>query len=182
MRWASSPHSAASGSPASSGVSTPISHRPTVCGCRPADSVRQVHHTAWRKRAETSLFQMLTHICRRWRGAPAVISREFHPHQDRRSTGPGFLGVMCACLLVGSASASQPSWIDEFHDLCGQPDRATRLTKDELAARLARCDRLAGTIANGTHPGAKVYLFRLKKCRDFHQYLIDVDQATGGEE
>jgi len=171
VRWASSPIPAGFGSRTSSGVSTPGSYRLMACACRPAKSIRKLHLANWRQRAEISLFQALA----------SITLRKYRHNLRLRITAPGFLVLLFTACQISPASASDLPWDDEFHALCGQTHLATGLTDEELRARLARCDRLAGTITNGNHPGEKVYLFRLKKCRDFYQYLIDVDQAVGSK-
>lgn len=182
MRWASSPIPAAFGGPRRSGVPSPGSCRSMACACRLASSIRTSHLADRRQWAETSLFQTLASVPRLWPGIPQAILHKCRQSLRPSITGPGFLVLMFAACQAGLASASDLPWVDEFHELCGQTHLATALTDGELRARLARCDRLAATITNGNHPGEKVYLFRLKKCKDFYQYLIDVDQAVGSEE
>lgn len=179
MRWASSPISAAVGGPPSSGASTPGSYRPKPCPCRPASFIRQLHLADRRPRAETPLFQTVASILCLRAGIPQALPRKYRQNLRLRIAAPGFLILLFTACQISPASASEPPWVDEFHELCGQTHLATGLTDEELSARLARCDRLARAITSGNHPGEKVYLFRLKKCRGFYQYLIDVDQAVG---
>ena len=70
-------------------------------------------------------------------------------------------------------TAAEP-WKEEFDRLCGYTETAGSLPAEELRKILADCDTLLGTLQNLDVPDKKVYVFRLKKCRNFYQYTIDL--------
>ncbi len=60
-----------------------------------------------------------------------------------------------------------------FNELCGRTETAETLPVEEIASMIARCDSLMDTVRQSTHPKKKVLLFRLKKCRNFLEYILE---------
>ena len=63
-----------------------------------------------------------------------------------------------------------------FTELCSQTENAEALSVEELTKMVARCDLLKDRITRSTHPKKKVLLFRLKKCRNFLDFIIQTKQ------
>ncbi|MDA8099002.1 MAG: hypothetical protein M0042_05195 [Nitrospiraceae bacterium] len=67
-------------------------------------------------------------------------------------------------------------WRAEFDDICGKTDNAFALTRDELKSLVERCDKLKPRIEQQDESTAKVYLRRLKMCRDLFQFMLEQPQ------
>jgi hypothetical protein len=53
---------------------------------------------------------------------------------------------------------------------------AQSLSNEELQSLVERCEKLLPIIEQSTFVKKKVYLFRIKKCKDLFQYMIEVNQ------
>jgi hypothetical protein len=84
--------------------------------------------------------------------------------------------VMVCGALVGAFAADVPEWLDEFEDICSQTMDAQSLSNEELQSLVERCEKLLPIIEQSTFVKKKVYLFRIKKCKDLFQYMIEVNQ------
>lgn len=67
-------------------------------------------------------------------------------------------------------------WRGEFDRLCGYTQEAEKFTIDELKGFMSECDKLSETITASDSPNKKVFIFRLKKCRNFFEYMIGVKE------
>lgn len=72
------------------------------------------------------------------------------------------------------SAAPAEGWKEEFERICGQTEAATSLTREELDHLLAQSDELLETLERLKLPEAKVYVFRLKRCRSFFQYALEL--------
>ena len=89
--------------------------------------------------------------------------------------------IMCA-LLLGSAAALQAgSWQDDFERLCGATETADTLSIEELNTLIVECDALLETIEKEGGKQKKIYLFRLKKCRNFFTYMVSLKEEKKKE-
>jgi hypothetical protein len=66
------------------------------------------------------------------------------------------------------------AWREEFARLCGATQTAASLTRPELEKLLPESDALLERIRGFEIPEAKVYTFRLEKCRAFLEYSLDL--------
>ena len=84
-------------------------------------------------------------------------------------------GFLLLLLAAGAAVAQEPSdWHSEFEAVCSTTDAAMSFTVEELTALVARCDRLAERIgAEPEESARRVYLRRLKMCRDLLSYVLE---------
>lgn len=82
-----------------------------------------------------------------------------------------------AISLVSSVQAAE-NWKAEFEEVCGKTDDSMGMTKDELKALLARCDKLKPLIEAQEETVRKVYLKRLQMCRDLFAYVYDVKNSN----
>lgn len=91
------------------------------------------------------------------------------------------LAVVCAILLGGvirshslvSAAAAQEDWKSEFDDICSKTQDSPSLTKPEIKGLIERCDRLKPRIEKLDESAAKVYLKRLRMCRELFVFMLE---------
>lgn len=93
------------------------------------------------------------------------------------------LKILAALLLITAAAvayaAEQGGWKADFDRLCGVTDMATTFSVDELRSLIDDCDRLVETLNKVNPPKKKLYVFRLKKCRNLFAFVLDTKQAEG---
>jgi hypothetical protein len=75
-------------------------------------------------------------------------------------------------LQVGLAHA-QEDWRKEFDDVCSKIQDAMVFTPDELRDFVGRCDKLKPQIEKLDESQRKVYLKRLRMCRDLYFYVLE---------
>ncbi len=68
---------------------------------------------------------------------------------------------------------AEDGWRSEFEAVCGFTDGAMTLTKEELKGLIERCDRLKPSIEMEEETVRKIYLRRLKSCRDLYAYVLE---------
>jgi hypothetical protein len=68
---------------------------------------------------------------------------------------------------------AQEDWKAEFDDVCSKTTDAMALTKTELKGLIDRCDRLKPRIERLDESAAKVYLKRLKMCKDLYVFALE---------
>lgn len=79
-------------------------------------------------------------------------------------------------LLPGEAQAAPgtaASWKEEFEDICSRTTVSQSLAPEELRALIARCDLLRPRIEALDDTEKRVYLRKLKMCRDLYQFVLD---------
>lgn len=69
---------------------------------------------------------------------------------------------------------AEEGWQAEFEAVCGKSDESMSMTRDELKALMARCDKLKPLIEAQEETTRKVYLKRLQMCRDLLAYVLEV--------
>jgi len=76
---------------------------------------------------------------------------------------------------VSQPSAMQQSedWRVEFEVVCGTTDASMSFTAEELTDLIARCDKLAERIGAEEETVRRVYLRRLKMCRDLLAFVLE---------
>ena len=84
--------------------------------------------------------------------------------------------------LYSSASDDHNNFETAFNELCGQTENTETLTVEEITLMIVQCDLLKEKITQSTHPKKKVFLFRLKKCRDFLDFMIQTKQLKASEQ
>jgi hypothetical protein len=83
-------------------------------------------------------------------------------------------GLAALLLAVPRAGAQTPAdWRVEFDAVCGSTDASTSLSAEELASLIARCDKLAEVIGAEEETVRRVYLRRLKMCRDLLAFVLE---------
>ncbi|MHB1024590.1 MAG: hypothetical protein ACYC24_02660 [Desulfobacteria bacterium] len=71
-----------------------------------------------------------------------------------------------------AVSHAQEGWKAEYEAVCAQTDMAMTLSVEELKGLIARCDRLKPQIEAEEESTRKVYLRRLRMCRDLYKYML----------
>jgi hypothetical protein len=73
-----------------------------------------------------------------------------------------------------SSFAAAQAWIEDFDKICAQADIADTLPTETLQELAVESDRLLAVIEASDDPRKKVYIFRLKKCRNLFAYIMDL--------
>jgi hypothetical protein len=96
----------------------------------------------------------------------------------KRNTGI----VLFLFLLMSyfSPLASAQSWIEDFDRICGQAEDADSLPTAKLKELVMESDKLLEVIEAGNDPRKKVYIFRLRKCRNLFVYMTNLRETTEG--
>ena len=92
--------------------------------------------------------------------------------------------VVCAMLLVGpfaaggsglvgSGTAHSQDWKAEFDDICAGANDPMALSAEDLKKLIARCDKLKPLIEGLDETQRRVYLKRLKMCRDVLAFALE---------
>lgn len=63
-------------------------------------------------------------------------------------------------------------WKTEFERICAQTEIATSLSEEQLEKLINDADALLDRLREVEDPWAKVYIFRLEKCRDFFEFAL----------
>lgn len=89
------------------------------------------------------------------------------------------LSIVTILTLLVTVPAMAEEWKEDFERLCSQTQTAGDMSYDELKVLLEECDTVLETIQALNNPRNKVYIFRLKKCRSFYQYTMDLKDRNG---
>lgn len=81
--------------------------------------------------------------------------------------------------LLVAVPAIADEWKKDFERICSQTQVAGDMAYEELEGMVEECGSLLNTITALENPRNKVYIFRLKKCRNFYQYTIDLKDRDG---
>jgi hypothetical protein len=87
--------------------------------------------------------------------------------------------IVTILALLVAVPAMAAEWQEDFQRLCSQTQVAGDMSYEELTGMLEDCDGLLETIKALNNPRNKVYIFRLKKCRNFYQYTMDLKDRNG---
>ena len=91
------------------------------------------------------------------------------------------LGLFLLLLIsYFSPLASAQSWIEDFDKICGQAEDAESLPTVKLKELVTDSDKLLAVIEAGNDPRKKVYIFRLRKCRNLFVYIMDLRATKEG--
>ncbi len=92
-------------------------------------------------------------------------------------TAPPGGGALHECYGVRSACAEE-EWKKEFEAICSRTDDAMSFSKEELRNLIARCEKLKSVIETLDESTRKVYLKRLKLCRDLFAFVLDAKEKN----
>ena len=95
-------------------------------------------------------------------------------NRDRIASLVAAAGLLLTLLAAGSAGAQESAdWRVEFEAVCGTTDASMSFTVEELTSLIARCDKLAERIGAEEETVRRVYLRRLKMCRDLLAFVLE---------
>ncbi len=90
------------------------------------------------------------------------------------------IGLLLVLLAAGIARP-EGDWKPEFEAVCGKTDVSMTLSKEELRDLIARCEKLEARIGAEEESLRKVYLRRLKMCRDLFGYVLESKESEARE-
>lgn len=79
-------------------------------------------------------------------------------------------------ILSFYSTAVTAGWHEEFEEICSKVQMGDSLSREELRVLVERADKLVPLIKESTDPKKKVYIFRLKKCRSFFDFTLQMKQ------
>ena len=99
--------------------------------------------------------------------------------------------VLCADTNSSSAASQSNScsndpacqrsdWKEEFERICTQTELATTFKPEQLQKLISDSDELMARLKGLQDSQVKIYLFRLRNCRNFFIYALQL-QGTDGE-
>ncbi len=68
---------------------------------------------------------------------------------------------------------AQDDWKKEFDDICSKTEEAMTLSQDEIKNLVVRCDRVKPLIEKLDETQRKIYLKRLRMCRDLFIFVLE---------
>ena len=88
------------------------------------------------------------------------------------------LAVLCVTVLASMAPASgaadsEGGWKVELEEVCVKTDISMTLSREELQALILRCEELEKRIGEEDEVVRRIYLRRLKRCRDLFVYMME---------
>ncbi len=79
-------------------------------------------------------------------------------------------------VVAPAAYAQENTWKTEFESICARTQDAVGMSSDELKNFVDRCDRLRPQIEKLDETQKKVYLKRLKMCRDLYAFVLETKE------
>jgi len=83
------------------------------------------------------------------------------------------LALLTVAISAVYGAESEDGWRKEFDDVCGRTSESQSLSTEELGKLVDRCDKLKPQIEQLGESERKVFLRRLKMCRDLYRYVLD---------
>jgi hypothetical protein len=99
---------------------------------------------------------------------------------EMKKRNTGIVVFLFLLMSYFSPMASAQSWIEDFDKICGQAEDADSLPTAKLKELVMESDKLLEVIEAGNDPRKKVYIFRLRKCRNLFVYIIDLRATKEG--
>ncbi len=78
--------------------------------------------------------------------------------------------------IAGNQAYAQDDWKMEFETVCARTQEAAGMSRDELKDLVDRCDKLRPRIEKLDETQRKVYLKRLKMCRDLYAFVLETKE------
>lgn len=82
--------------------------------------------------------------------------------------------MLCTALYAAEGKTDSSAWKGEFERICSQTKVATSLEPEELQLLISDSEKLLGELKESEDPGAKIYVFRLEKCKVFFEYAYEL--------
>jgi hypothetical protein len=90
------------------------------------------------------------------------------------------LSLITLFTFVFHESPFAKDWHEEFEYICSKVEMGDSLSIEDLKSLIERADALLKTLENVNEPSKKIYIFRLKKCKAFFEYLIELKGSNSG--
>ncbi|GBD99604.1 hypothetical protein BMS3Abin07_01641 [bacterium BMS3Abin07] len=81
--------------------------------------------------------------------------------------------IISLIILFPSITFSS-GWESEFEAICSKLTMADSMSIEEIQSLIDRSDKLLKVIEASDNPGKKIFIRRLKKCRAFFEFSIEV--------
>ncbi len=78
--------------------------------------------------------------------------------------------------ITGKEAIAQNDWKTEFEVVCARTQEAAGMSRDELKDLINRCDKLLPSIEKLDETRKKVFLKRLKMCRDLYAFVLETKE------
>ena len=85
--------------------------------------------------------------------------------------------VFCLVVLLNAVAVYGGSLQQEFEALCVHTQAGEDLSLEKLQELVTECDQLKKKIEESSDEKKKLLLFRLKKCRNFLAYLVELKEG-----
>jgi len=115
---------------------------------------------------------------------PAMIVPRFLRKASRTFPGAAIVFVWMGVMVFAPAGFAEDgfaAWKEEYKRVCARVAEGESLSVAELDEALKACDVLSDRLEAMDTPQKKLYRFRLKKCRDFLDYLRALKVDVHGE-
>lgn len=89
--------------------------------------------------------------------------------------------ILVMLTLIIPSVALSADWEDEFEDICSKAGDADSYSIEELQALIDRSDKLLKKIKASDNRRKKIFIMRLKKCRNFFAFTIEVKQGENSQ-
>jgi hypothetical protein len=90
--------------------------------------------------------------------------------------------LLLSVVFFTAVPCQADTWKEDFERLCGYTEEATNLSSDQIKELIYESDNLLKRIQKVDLPEKKVYIFRLKKCRNFFEYILSLKEADETQE
>jgi hypothetical protein len=87
--------------------------------------------------------------------------------------------LLFACALEPQHAWPEVPFKNEFDNICSRTMDAATLSVQELETLITLCDKLQPVIEKAGEPENKIYLKRLRMCKDLFVYVLEVKKAAG---
>ncbi len=108
------------------------------------------------------------------------IATSIKPFSVSRSLGAAVVILVMLSLMIPSVALTS-DWKDEVEDICFRTGDADSYSIEELQALIDRSNKLLKKIKASDNRRKKMYIMRLKKCRNFFAFTIDVKQGEDSQ-
>jgi hypothetical protein len=78
---------------------------------------------------------------------------------------------------TGNSFVGRDNWREEFDRICVHTNVATSLSGEQLNQLIEDSNRLLDILDTLDHPHKKVFILRLRNCREFFKFALEVQKA-----
>ena len=105
-----------------------------------------------------------------------ITYTSFITSRHSSSLGAAVVILVMLSLMIPSVALTS-DWKDEFEYICSRTGDADSYSIEELQALIDRSDKLLKKIKASDNKRKKIFIMRLKKCRNFFAFTIEVKQG-----